>query len=144
MLQIESGKGFRRLMSNVKKGHVHLLYSGAVANALSSFIGHYPWFYTYNVLTRNEWVKNFICSENLRNALIGLVSSIVSDTAANFMRVIKTTKQALGSTRGGVDDGIVGSGGRGVSYTEAISVILAVDGWRVSHYCDIAFCFYFL
>ncbi len=126
VLQIESGNGFRKLMAQVGNGHVHLLYSGALANALSSMIGHYPWFYTYNLLHNSEGLKRHVPWENCRNALIGFLSSIVSDTVANFMRVIKTTKQALGSTKG-IEDG----DGRGVTYAEAISVILAVDGWRV-------------
>ena len=46
------------------------------------------------------------------------MSSIVSDTVANSMRVIKTSKQALGSTRSSI------------TYAETISLILAVDGWR--------------
>mmetsp|Transcript_25987 Transcript_25987/g.53684 ORF Transcript_25987/g.53684 Transcript_25987/m.53684 type:complete len:477 (-) Transcript_25987:31-1461(-) len=125
VLQIESGNGFRKLMAQVGHGHVHLLYGGALANALSSMIGHYPWFYTYNLLHNSEGLTRHVPWENCRNALIGFLSSIVSDTVANFMRVIKTTKQALGSTKG-IEDG----DGRGVTYAEAISVILAVDGWR--------------
>ena len=49
--------------------------------------------------------------------MIGFLSSIVSDTVANFMRVIKTTKQALSSRRV-------------VTYAETISVILAADGLK--------------
>mmetsp|Transcript_6996 Transcript_6996/g.17345 ORF Transcript_6996/g.17345 Transcript_6996/m.17345 type:complete len:393 (-) Transcript_6996:122-1300(-) len=118
VLQIENGKGLALLMAKVKKGHVNLLYSGAFANAMASFIGHYPWFYTYNLLSRNEALTNLIQWTTGRNALIGFMSSIISDTVANFMRVIKTTKQALGSTRSGT------------TYGETISVILAKDGWR--------------
>jgi hypothetical protein len=128
VLQIESGKGFATLMAQVRRGNVHLLYSGALANALSSFISHYPWFYTYNLLSRNEALMQLVPWSNGRNALIGFVSSIVSDTVANFMRVIKTTKQAL-ATRGS-DLLESGSSGQGVTYAETISVILAVDGWR--------------
>ena len=50
--------------------------------------------------------------------MVGFLSSIVSDTVANFMRVIKTTKQALSATN------------VGITYAETISVILAVDGLR--------------
>lgn len=118
VLQIESSKGLASLMSKVRKGHINLLYSGALANALSSFIGHYPWFYVYNSLSRNDALIESIPWVTGRNALIGFMSSIVSDTVANFMRVIKTTKQALGSTRSET------------TYRETISLILAVDGWR--------------
>ncbi|KAL7539638.1 hypothetical protein ACHAXR_009462 [Thalassiosira sp. AJA248-18] len=120
VMQIESSKGLAQLMSKVRRGHVNLLYSGALANAASSFIGHYPWFYTYNILSRNEALINSIPWATGRNALIGFISSIVSDTVANSMRVIKTTKQALGSTQSETS----------YSYAATISLILAVDGWR--------------
>jgi hypothetical protein len=118
VLQIESGKGLAQLLAKVRRGNVHLLYAGALANAASSFIGHYPWFYMYNLLSKNDALINSIPWATGRNALIGFASSIVSDTTANFMRVIKTTKQSLGSTRSKT------------TYAETISLILAVDGWR--------------
>jgi len=118
VLQIEGKKGFANLMSQVKVGKIHLLYAGSFANAASSFIGHYPCFFTYNKLSRNEALEVMFPWTTGRNALIGFISSIVSDTVANFMRVIKTTKQALSSSRDIV------------TYAETISVILAVDGLK--------------
>jgi hypothetical protein len=53
----------------------------------------------------------------VRNAGIGLASSIVSDVVVNAIRVVKTTKQSLGSRHS-------------VTYAEAIRIILAADGWR--------------
>jgi hypothetical protein len=41
VLQIEGGWGFEKLMEKVKKGNIGILYSGAVANAVSSFIGRF-------------------------------------------------------------------------------------------------------
>ena len=117
VLQIEGEKGFAKLMSQVKEGRIHLLYAGSFANAASSFISHYPWFYTYNKLSRNEVIKALLPWNTGRNAMIGFLSSIVSDTVANFMRVIKTTKQALSSRRV-------------VTYAETISIILAADGMK--------------
>ncbi|KAL3772784.1 LOW QUALITY PROTEIN: hypothetical protein ACHAWU_003343 [Discostella pseudostelligera] len=118
VLQIESKKGLGELMKRVRRGNIHLLFSGSLANAASSFIGHYPWFYTYNLLSRNAAFIQLFPWVTGRNALIGFISSIISDTVANFMRVIKTSKQALGSTRSDI------------TYAETISMILAVDGWR--------------
>ena len=120
ILQIENKKGLQQLLAKVKRGQIHLLYSGALTNAISSFIGHYPWFYTYNLLVTNELLIKTIPWNIGRNAFIGFISSIVSDTIANSMRVIKTTKQAL-----------AGSAQRSsTTYGETISLILAVDGWR--------------
>lgn len=53
----------------------------------------------------------------MRNAGIGLAASIVSDTAVNAIRVVKTTKQAVGSKHS-------------MSYSEVIGMVLAADGWR--------------
>lgn len=118
VLQIEHRRGLARLLSKVRAGKVHVLYSGALANAASSFIGHYPWFYSYNLLSRNASLARLVPWTTGRNALIGFVSSVVSDTVANFMRVIKTSKQALGSTMSS-----------STTYAETIGVILAADGW---------------
>lgn len=122
VLQIEHKVGLSTLLSKVREGKVHLLYSGALANAASSFIGHYPWFYTYNLLSRDANLSKLIPWDAGRNALIGFVSSVVSDTIANFMRVIKTSKQALGST--------MMSSSAAATYAETIRVVIAVDGWR--------------
>ena len=119
VLQIEHKKGLARLLAKVRAGKIHVLYSGALANAASSFIGHYPWFYTYNLLSQNERLAGIVPWKTGRNALIGFVSSVASDTVANFMRVIKTSKQALGSTMSSP-----------TTYAETIGVILAADGWR--------------
>ncbi len=121
VLQIEHRVGLSRLLSKVREGKVHLLYSGALANAASSFIGHYPWFYTYNLLSRDARLSKFVPWNAGRNAFIGFVSSVASDTVANFMRVIKTSKQALGSTT---------TTSSSATYAETIRVVIAVDGWR--------------
>lgn len=118
VMQIEGEKGFVKLMSQVKQGKIHLLYAGSFANAASSFISHWPWFYTYNKLSRSNTIQKLVPWTTGRNAMVGFLSSIVSDTVANFMRVIKTTKQALSATN------------VGITYAETISVILAVDGLR--------------
>ena len=119
VLQIEGQKGLANLLTKVRAGQIHLLYSGVLANAASSFIGHYPWFYTYNLLSRNVMLSKFVPWSTCRNALIGFTSSVISDTVANFMRVLKTSMQALGSTSTS-----------SITYAETLSVIIAVDGWK--------------
>mmetsp|Transcript_5752 Transcript_5752/g.7351 ORF Transcript_5752/g.7351 Transcript_5752/m.7351 type:complete len:485 (-) Transcript_5752:80-1534(-) len=117
VLQIDSVDGFRNLMRKVKAGKVHVLYQGAVANAVSAIASHYPWFYTFRVLSHNTVLQKIVRSNHLRNALIGFVSSVVSDTFANSIRVVKTAKQAMGSTRT-------------VGYGEVVAMIVAVDGLK--------------
>lgn len=99
----------------------HILHpspSGAFANAASAIVGHYPWFYTYRVLSKSNVLQKFITSNHLRNASIGFVASVVSDTVANAIRVVKTTKQAIASKHA-------------VGYGEVVAMILAADGWKV-------------
>lgn len=117
VLQVDSYEGFRNLTRRVREGKLGVLYSGAIANAASAALGHYPWFYTYNLLAGSRIVEHFLPSVLLRNAGIGVVASIVSDTVVNGIRVIKTTKQSLGSQRS-------------ASYAETVKIVLAVDGWR--------------
>ena len=62
----------------------------------ATFVGHYPWFYTYNYL--NATLPQYDRKKELpkylaRNALIGFCSSAISDTCSNSLRVIKTTTQ---------------------------------------------------
>lgn len=74
-------------------------------------------FYTYNFLSSRKWLQRAIPSRLLQNASVGLVASIISDTVVNVFRVIKTTKQALGTKRN-------------LSYSETIHMVLAADGWK--------------
>ena len=91
---------------------------GAAANAVSAIASHYPWFYTFRILSNNQFLQNVIGSNHLRNALIGFISSVVSDTFANSIRVVKTAKQAIASKQS-------------ASYGDVIAMILAVDGLKV-------------
>ena len=61
---------------------------------LITFVGHYPWFLTYNLLDKNLQIysKNENYKNHIRNGFIGF-SSVISDSFSNSFRVIKTTKQ---------------------------------------------------
>jgi len=118
VMQVEGRGGLAQLLAHVRRGRMKVLYAGALANAASSILGHYPWFYVHNLLSGNRALLRAMSWTTGRNAFQGFVSSIASDTVANFMRVIKTTKQSLGSARSDT------------TYAEAISVVLAADGWR--------------
>ena len=117
VLQVDSSEGFRNLVRRIRAGKFMVLYQGSVATAISAIVGHYPWFFTYNFLAAKNWVADILPSKLLRNAAIGFVSSIVSDTFTNALKVIKTTKQALGSKHSS-------------SYWEVIRMIVAADGWK--------------
>jgi len=117
VLQVDSVEGFRDLVRKLKAGKLTVLYEGAVASVVASIVSHYPWFYTYNYLSRSNAIHEIIPGNFLRNAAIGFLSSVVSDTTSNVVRVIKTTKQAFASKHS-------------VSYGEVVGMILAADGWK--------------
>ena len=117
VLQVDSREGFRALMRRVRAGKIGALYQGAMATAVSSTIGHYPWFVIYNGLSSAEWLKRVFPKKLIRNASIGLVASVVSDTIINVFRVIKTTKQSIGANHD-------------FSYSDTIRIIVAADGWK--------------
>ena len=65
---------------------------GAAMSA--TFVGHYPWFMTYNYL--NNYLENpddTGIKKLGKQAGIGFCSSVVSDTCSNSLRVVKTYKQ---------------------------------------------------
>jgi hypothetical protein len=46
IMQVEGKNGFAALMNKVKLGGPVVLYDGAVAASVATFVGHYPWFAT--------------------------------------------------------------------------------------------------
>jgi hypothetical protein len=118
VLQVDNTEGFRNLLKRVKAGNFGVLYQGAIAQCFASMLGHYPWFYTFNMLSTSKLMIQMIPFTLLRNALIGFMASIVSDTSVNAIRVVKTVKQSLGSSK------------HTVTYTEAVRLVVATDGWR--------------
>jgi hypothetical protein len=94
--QVEGKDGLQKLRAKIKVGGPGVLFHGALGAMSATFVGHYPWFYTYNKL--NETLPTYDRKTNLpmflaRNAAIGFCSSAISDTCSNSIRVIKTTKQ---------------------------------------------------
>ena len=118
ILQVDSRDGFKKLMHKVRAGKISLLYQGAFALIASSMMSYYPWFYSYRVLSKSDIVATVFAPGLVKNAFIGFSASVVSDVVSNGIRVIKTTKQSISASR------------HPVNYGEAISIILAEDGWR--------------
>ncbi|GAA5853238.1 hypothetical protein JCM5353_001924 [Sporobolomyces roseus] len=101
------------------------LWNGAWATAAANFVGSFPWFATYNYLSLHlpgpssspsvHSHLSFILLKLSRQALIGFISSVVSDTISNSLRVIKTYRQTA--------QGDVG-------YRQSIREILGKEGAR--------------
>jgi len=121
-MQVEGADGLEKLKQQVIDVGPSPLYQGALASAAATAAGHFPWYLTYNFL--NDYLPVISKQDDLllflvRSAVLGLVSSSVSDTVSNSLRVIKTTKQTAG----------LGDGeGKEITYREALALVLETDG----------------
>ena len=107
------------------------MWFGAWATAAATFVGHYPvskarfqrtlwthgnllqWFGTYNQLDKSLPEPKTFGQQILRQAFIGFVASVISDTVSNSLRVVKTYRQ-VNETR--------------ISYFDAARAVIATDG----------------
>lgn len=99
----------------VKSYGIGSLWYGAFATAAATFVGHYPWFGTYNYLQEALPQPHNLIEKLLRQAFIGFCASVVSDTVSNSLRVVKTYRQ--------VNE-------RRVGYMEAAEAIIATEGLK--------------
>ncbi|KAJ8594198.1 mitochondrial carrier [Rhizopogon salebrosus TDB-379] len=112
-MQTQGKEGIALLRARVKKYGIGSLWYGALATAAATFVGHYPWFGTYNYLDAVLPLPVNIPQKLLRSAIIGFAASIASDTISNSLRVVKTYRQ-VNATR--------------IGYTEAARAVIAADG----------------
>ncbi|EJK54408.1 hypothetical protein THAOC_25970 [Thalassiosira oceanica] len=124
MMQVHGNEGLALLQDKVAKNGIIALYDGALGASAATWVGHYPWFVTYNFLTGFCERKRILDAhlqnqnttrKNVRRALIGLCSSLVSDVCSNAIRVLKTYKQTSIEP---------------VTYLEAAQRIVDKDGLR--------------
>jgi len=123
-LQVEGKEGFKKLCSKVKTSGPTVLWHGGLAAAGATFVGHFPWFGTYNYLSAKlpKADPDSMAQKLARRAGIGFVSSVISDTCSNSIRVCKTFKQTstVAVTYPQVvrqvieKDGVIGLFGRGL------------------------------
>lgn len=80
------------LVAKIKDQGVGCLYDGSLATLGSTFVGHYPWFVTFNTLQAMVPASDdgTLLSKLVRNAAIGLVASGVSDCISNSLRVSRS------------------------------------------------------
>merc|ERR1712060_548882 len=112
ILQVEGKDGLLKLRAKVGVGGPRVLWHGALA----AFVGHYPRFATFNLLDENlpKADPNSVFQKFGRRAVMGFVSSVISDTCSNSIRVIKTFKQTSTVP---------------VSYPEAAKAVIEKDGY---------------
>lgn len=85
---------FSNVVDKVKVSGIPALYQGSLAAASATFVGHYPWFFTYNLLSEKIPKQDDPLKELGRRAVLGFCSSAVSDTCSNSIRVVKVYKQS--------------------------------------------------
>ncbi|KAK7926789.1 mitochondrial carrier domain-containing protein [Apiospora marii] len=114
-LQAQGARGTSLLRQRVKTHGVGSLWWGAFATAAATFVGNYPWFATYNLLSEliEEPPHHPLAVWLLRLAFIGFCASVISDSVSNSLRVVKTYRQ-VNDTK--------------VSYSEAARLVVLQDG----------------
>jgi len=113
-LQAQGREGIPILRRRIKRYGMGTLWYGAIATAAATFVGHYPWFGTYNYLDANLPLPHTTLEKLSRRAFIGFVASVFSDSVSNSLRVLKTYRQ-VNDTR--------------IGYLDAARAVIFVDGW---------------
>lgn len=123
-LQVDGSKAWQTLRLKYQKEGLSVFYRGSLAASMATLVGHYPWFLTYNTLTQAfpSEKSDPLHHRLLRSAAIGFCATAVSDTCANSVRVIKTTRQTMQQNTTYLQiirmvieqDGVLGLMGRGL------------------------------
>ena len=89
-MQVEGKDGLKLLRNKVKATPL-CLWHGSAGAVSATFVGHYPWFATYNILQDKIPQQDTTAGKLARNAAIGFTSSVTSDTISNSLRVLKVS-----------------------------------------------------
>jgi len=141
-LQVEGKPGLALLRNKIKANGIKIMFNGTLASMSATFVGHYPWFLTYNLLNARIPKYTETHKKLIRNAFIGFNAAVISDTCSNSLRVIKTTRQThkdqlsyVNSIKSVVDkDGLIGLFGRGLKtriMTNGVQGIMFTVFWRL-------------
>ena len=112
-MQVQGKEGFKNVITKVKTNGPQVLFHGSLASASATWVGHFPWFATYNTLQEKIPKTDDPFKKLARQALIGFTSTSVSDTLSNSIRVVKVYKQSNTTT---------------ISYPEIIKEIVTKEG----------------
>tara|TARA_B100001059_G_scaffold236548_1_gene287690 strand:- start:2796 stop:3662 length:867 start_codon:yes stop_codon:yes gene_type:complete len=98
ILQVEGKSGLKKIGQKFRNTGgfprgLPILWYGALGSASATFVGHYPWFFTYNYLQKYIPEQETVIGNLSKNAFIGFSASAISDTCSNSIRVLKTYRQ---------------------------------------------------
>ena len=99
VLQVEGSNSKHIFQNKIKENGFKAFYHGAIASSTATMVGHYPWFVTFNYLDSCLPHYDQKIQTLSRNAFIGFISSVVSDSCSNCFRVLKTYKQTHQDTK---------------------------------------------
>lgn len=111
--QVQGSDGLQQLMAKFRK-HPLALWHGGLGAVSAAWVGHYPWFITNNALRESMPQFGIPLGKHLRHAAIGFLSSAVSDTCSNSLRVLKTVRQTSPVN---------------ISYRQAVAEVIEKDGY---------------
>lgn len=113
IMQVEGKGGLTALRGKVARHGPTALFHGAMASAAATFAGHWPWYSVFNTLNELVPKQTETLPKLARNAAIGFVATVTSDTVSNSLRVIKTYRQTHAEK---------------LSYAQCVRDIVAKDG----------------
>lgn len=122
IMQVDGNQGVANLWKHLLHGNFGVLYEGSAVTMLATVISHYPWFFVYNYLDETITKPHGTRDVVIRSAVIGFLSSAVSDTVSNFLRVIKTVKQTMAASGHASQERL--------SYLQVVSHIFEEGGWH--------------
>ena len=88
-LQVNGEKGLQVLKEKVENEGIQGLFAGALAGSAATFVGHYPWFLTYNYLSDKLPTANDVI------ASIHIMTSDIAVTAAKGLELQGTDLDIL-------------------------------------------------
>jgi len=117
------------------------LWHGGLGVLVTGAFGHYPWFYTNNLLREILPPFEMRYGKHVRHAFIGFTSSVVADTICNPIRVLKVNRQTslsrisyLEAAHGIIQkEGLLGLWSRGLKtriFANGVQGSLFTVGWR--------------
>lgn len=138
--QVEGKDGLRRLIEKTKR-HPSALWQGSAGMLSAAWIGHFSWFYTNNWLCEVAPHVDVTGGKHARHAVIGFMSSAVSDCCCNSLKVLKTNRQIAMKPIGYMDaatliiekEGYAGFFSRGLKtrlLANGLQGALFTVGWR--------------
>jgi hypothetical protein len=104
---------FSNVVDKVKATGPLSLYNGSLAAASATFVGHYPWFLTYNFLGEAIPEQDSQLGKLGRRGIMGFCASAISDTCSNSIRVCKVYKQSYPTQ---------------ISYPQVVKEVIAESG----------------